>query len=72
MLALHRPDYGYITTKGMQIVCVHVRVHVHVNLCACVCVRTHLCAFRAIICDFFQRFQPDLRFGHFRPAFWAN
>ena len=39
---------------------------------ACVWVWTHLCAFRAIICDFFQRFQPDLRFGHFRPAFWAN
>ena len=46
ILALHRPDFGYITTKGMQMVCAHVCpcvcvsvcVHVCVHVCVCVCI----------------------------------
>ena len=47
MLALHRSDYGYITNKGMQIVCVCVCVclcvYVCVCVCLCVCVRVCVC-----------------------------
>ena len=65
MLALHRSDYGYITNKGMQIVCVRVCVcvcvcvhvcvceHVCVCVCACMCVCVHACVclcVRACVC----------------------
>ena len=47
MLALHRSDYGHITSKGMQIVCVCVSVCacacVCVCVCACVCVNVCAC-----------------------------
>ena len=47
ILALHRSDYGYITNKGIQIVCVCVSVCVcvHVGPCVCVsvCVCVHVC-----------------------------
>ena len=51
ILALHRPDYGYIMTKSMQIVCmcvcvcmcVHVCVHVCVCVCVCMCVCACMC-----------------------------
>ena len=49
ILALHRSDYGYITNKGIQIVCVCVSVCVCVRACGsmclreCVCVCVHVC-----------------------------
>ena len=43
MLALHRSDYGYITNKGMQIVCVCVSECVGVCACVCMCVRDCVC-----------------------------
>ena len=45
MLALHRSDYGYITNKGIQIVClcVCVCVCVCVSVCVCVCVFVCVC-----------------------------
>ena len=47
ILALHRSDYGYIMSKGIQIVCVCVRecvcVCLHVGPCVCVSVCVHVC-----------------------------
>ena len=43
ILALHRSDYGYITNKGIQIVCVCVSVCVCVCACMCVCASFCVC-----------------------------
>ena len=43
ILALHRPDFGYITTKGMLMVCAHVCPCVCVSVCVHVCVHVCVC-----------------------------
>ena len=43
ILALHRSDYGYITNKGIQIVCVCVSVCVCVRACGSMCLRECVC-----------------------------
>ena len=45
ILALHRPDFGYITTKGMQMVCAHVCPCVCVSVCVHVCVHVCVCVY---------------------------